>query len=453
MVFEPRGAGKSTYCSCVGPTHVMGECPGTRILLTSHDAELAKRNGRKARNIVRQPRYQRLFNTELSKDSGAADRWQLTNGSEYAAFGMGGGAVGFRADGLVIDDPVKSRQAAKSEIERESTRTEYIDGLLGCLVPGGWVILVMTRWDAEDLAGGILPPDWNGESGMIECRDGKTWEVLCLQAKCETHSDPLGREIGEYLWPEWFEREHWVAFERNPITWNSQCQQRPRPIEGSFFTEAMLLEPTGLLDADGQPLYAPVAFPKMCDLVFATIDSANKTGVQHNGTGVVFWAWTSTPEGERKAVILDWDITQIEAASLKDWMPLVFRRLENLARICGARLGSVGAWIEDKASGTVLLQQAAHPENGWPAQAIDSKLTAMGKEERGLDVSKYVTAGDCRMAKYAYDKVVEYKEVTKNHLLGQILGFEMGLKDTTPTDLFDCFCYGLAISCGNRMGF
>ncbi len=59
-----------------------------------------------------------------------------------------------------------------------------------------------------------------------------------------------------------------------------------------------------------------------------------------------------------------------------------------LSRLCGARHGSIGVWIEDKNSGTILLQQAIRSQ--WPATAIDSKLTAMGKDERALSVSGYV---------------------------------------------------------------
>lgn len=211
---------------------------------------------------------------------------------------------------------------------------------------------------------------------------------------------------------------------------------------GSFFMEPSLL-------VDGKP----VPMPALCDMVFATVDTAIKTGKEHAGSGVVFWAFTSRPEGDKHAVILDWDLTQIEAASLQEWVPLIFRRLQNLAHICHARLGSIGAFIEDKASGTVLLQQGAHPQNEWPVHAIDSKLTAMGKQERGIDVSPYVHQGMCKISEYAYNKVVPYKGVSKNHLLSQVLGFYMGMKDDAPMDLFDCFCYGLALSCGNRMGF
>ncbi|MCH3723243.1 hypothetical protein LZB93_09960, partial [Campylobacter coli] len=81
------------------------------------------------------------------------------------------------------------------------------------LIPGGWIVLITTRWHEDDLAGRILPDDWKGESGLIRCKDGNDWEVLCIQARCEVDSDPLGRARGEYLWPEWFDRQHWAQFE------------------------------------------------------------------------------------------------------------------------------------------------------------------------------------------------------------------------------------------------
>jgi Metallo-beta-lactamase superfamily len=65
-------------------------------------------------------------------------------------------------------------------------------------------------------------------------------------------------------------------------------------------------------------------------------------------------------------VILDWDIDQIEGAVLESWLPSVFSRLEGLARLCGARMGSIGAFIEDKSAGMILLQQALR--RGMPAQ-------------------------------------------------------------------------------------
>jgi predicted phage terminase large subunit-like protein len=108
------------------------------------------------------------------------------------------------------------------------------------LVPGGWIVLIQTRWHEDDLAGSILPAGWAGESGLIPCRDGATWDVLCLPARADRLDDPLGRNIGDYLWPEWFDRAHWDQFERIARTWSALCQQKPAPETGDIFEAAWL---------------------------------------------------------------------------------------------------------------------------------------------------------------------------------------------------------------------
>ena len=151
------------------------------------------------------------------------------------ACGILGGITGNRAHGIVIDDPIKGRQQADSETVRKTTFAAYEDDLLTRLIPGGWVVIIQTRWHEDDLAGRILPADWSGESGDIACRDGNTWRVLCLQAECETMTDPLKRKAGEMLWPEWFDDKHWQQFRLNRRTWSSLYQQKPAPDAGILF--------------------------------------------------------------------------------------------------------------------------------------------------------------------------------------------------------------------------
>jgi len=76
--------------------------------------------------------------------------------------------------------------------------------------------------------------------------------------------------------------------------------------------------------------------------------------------------------GEIPLLVLDWNIAQIEGAVLETWLPEVFQTLEELARLCGARNGSLGAFIEDKNSGTILLQQAWAPANARPRDLTQS---------------------------------------------------------------------------------
>jgi hypothetical protein len=211
---------------------------------------------------------------------------------------------------------------------------------------------------------------------------------------------------------------------------------------------------------------APVEPPVRCEAVFATIDTATKTGKDHDGTAVVYWALirnniipvTSLPPNPNlrfsrySLVILDWDVRQIEGALLETWLPTVIDNLKAFAATHRANRGSLGAMIEDKASGMVLLQQAAR--RGLPATPIDSKLTSLGKDERAISVSGYVYRGLVKMSKHAFLKTMNYKGATQNHLRTQVTGFRIGNKDATRSDDgLDAFCYGVAIALGNPEGW
>lgn len=240
MVFMPPGSAKSTYASVVFPSYYLGTAPKRKVILASYGSTLARKMGRRTRSIINQPRYAGIFNTGLSAESRAAEEFTLTNGSEYMSGGILSGITGNRANGIIIDDPIKGREDAQSEVIREKTWDAYENDLKTRLIPGGWICLIQTRWHEDDLAGRILPEGWNGQSGKMMCRDGMEWEVICLQARCEVADDPLGRERGEYLWPEWFDRQHWAQFEQNSRMWASLFQQRPTPSDGDLFKPDMM---------------------------------------------------------------------------------------------------------------------------------------------------------------------------------------------------------------------
>lgn len=234
MVFMPPGSAKSTYASVVFPSRYLGRAK-RRLILGSYGDDLARKMGRRTRSIIKQKRYKGIFNAELSPESHAAHEFSLTNGSEYMACGLLSGVTGNRAHGIIIDDPVKGREQANSKTIRDKVWDAYEDDLKTRLIPGGWIVIIQTRWHEDDLSGRILPDDWAGQSGPVLCKDGNVWEVLCLQARCEVANDPLGRQYGEYMWPEWFDRKHWAQYESNPRTWNALYQQRPVPLDGDLF--------------------------------------------------------------------------------------------------------------------------------------------------------------------------------------------------------------------------
>jgi predicted phage terminase large subunit-like protein len=237
----PPGTAKSTFTSVVFPTHVMGRFPASTIIEASYGSDLPRKFGRRARAIVKQPQYRRIFGATLSAESSAADEWSLTSGSEFMGAGILAGLTGNRADGIIWDDLIKGREQADSDTIRNKTWEAYFDDLLTRKKPGAFEIGITTRWHEDDVAGRILPERYNGESGWIDGRDGNRWYVVCIQAECERSDDILGRKIGERIWPEWFPEDHFRPFKLNTRTWSALYQQRPAPQEGAFFKKEWLM--------------------------------------------------------------------------------------------------------------------------------------------------------------------------------------------------------------------
>lgn len=235
MVFMPPGSAKSTYTSVVYPAYAMGRRKGSRIILASYASGIAWKQSRRTRQIARSDKFRPIFDTALVAGNQSVEEWSMDNGSEYMAGGILAGMTGNRATDLIIDDPVAGRDEADSAQIRKKTREAYEDDLSTRLMPGGSTIIIQTRWHQDDLSGAILPIDWHGESGFIRGRDGLEWYVLCVPAIADRPDDPLGRQIGERLWPEWFTPEHFERFKANGRTWNALFQQKPTSDEGTYF--------------------------------------------------------------------------------------------------------------------------------------------------------------------------------------------------------------------------
>lgn len=163
----------------------------------------------------------------ISPDNQAAGRWETTAGGEYFAAGVGGSITGRRADLVLIDDPVRSREDADSETVRNRTWDWYRSDLYTRLKPDARIVLIQTRWHEDDLAGRLMAEMAAG---------GDQWDVVSLPAIAEG-GDLLGRPVGAPLWPEW-EDEAALAQKRRaigPRDWSALYQQRPAPEEGDYF--------------------------------------------------------------------------------------------------------------------------------------------------------------------------------------------------------------------------
>lgn len=329
MVFMPPGSAKSTYCSVVAPSYLMAKQAERRFILASYATPLARRQGRRARQIARSPAFGSLFGCSISTQTSAAHEWALTNGSEYLAGGILSGITGNRAHGIFIDDPMKGRQQAESETIRNTTWDAYNDDLLTRLIPGGFVVIVQTRWHEDDIAGRLLPKGYDGRSGMIRCNDGDDWEVLCLPAQCERADDPLGRKVGEFIWPEWFGADHWAPFMRSARTWSALFQQRPAPGEGGTFKRQWFRHRYG-------------AIPAAANICVHSWDTAQKDGERNDPTaGGVYRLGRGVP---------GYYLAEATAERLE--YPDLKRKVIAYAERDRPR----AVLIEDKGSGTSLIQ-------------------------------------------------------------------------------------------------
>lgn len=227
LVMMPPGSAKSTYGSVYFPEYFVGRNPQLSVIAASHTAELAERFGRRVRNGVDDVQFKLLFNVALAPDSTAAGRWGTNMGGEYTAVGVGGSVTGRRGDLIVVDDPVRSREDADSERVRNTTWEWWVNDLLTRLKPGGRIVVIMTRWHEDDLAGRLLE------------REPRRWKVIKLPM-IAVEGDPLGRVPGERLWKEWFTEEMVLQAQADPRSWISLYQQEPRPAEGAEFKRSWI---------------------------------------------------------------------------------------------------------------------------------------------------------------------------------------------------------------------
>lgn len=233
MVFLPPRHGKSWLVSHYFPAWYLGLFPDNRVILTTYEADFAASWGRKARDVLKE--YGKsVFGVEVNNKSSAANRWDIKNhdGGMVTA-GVGGPITGKGADILIIDDPVKNAEEANSQNYRDKIWEWYQSTAYTRLEPQGAVILIMTRWNEDDLAGRLLK--------KMQSVTSEQWEIINLPAIAE-EDDLLGRKPGEPLWPGRFDLK--VLNERKDTIgsyfWSALYQQRPQPSGGGLLKRSWL---------------------------------------------------------------------------------------------------------------------------------------------------------------------------------------------------------------------
>lgn len=245
MVFMPPRTGK-TEMLVRWLAWCLGRHPDWPMLYTSYAADLAWEKSGDCRSVVSSEEYAEVFGSKrlievmakaadvaLAKDSRAVQRWKIAGkrGGLQAA-GVGGPITGKGGALIVIDDPVKNRQEADSAAFRNSTWNWYTSTLRTRLEPGGRIVLVMTRWHEDDLAGRLL-------QRAADDPQADQWHVVKLAGLAKA-GDPLGRPEGEALDPDRYDRPALLQTKASigERDWASLYDQEPRQEEGNVFKSA-----------------------------------------------------------------------------------------------------------------------------------------------------------------------------------------------------------------------
>lgn len=235
MIFAPPQHGKSEIVSTRLPSYWLAHNPDMPVGLISYGASLAYRNSRNARAVFESPFYRNIFpEYEADLQNWRMSDWHLKGHRGYIiATGVGGPITGHGLGLGIIDDPIENWAAAQSDTRRETIWDWYHGTFLTRMWEGSCIVLMMTRWHEDDLAGRILKME--GEK-----KDGGKWEVLRYSALCDTRNpeeDVLGRSYNEALAPSRYSTDFLLGIKQSIAThvWNAEYQQTPTSPEGDFF--------------------------------------------------------------------------------------------------------------------------------------------------------------------------------------------------------------------------
>jgi predicted phage terminase large subunit-like protein len=363
IVAWPPRHGKSELLSHWVPIWVLSRWPDKRIVLASYEANFAATWGRKARNSIAE--HNADLPITVSRSSMAAADWEVSGGiGGMHTSGVGGAITGRGADLLIIDDPIKNAQESLSELQRERAWDWWRSTARTRLEPNGSIIVIMTRWHEDDLAGRLIA-------------DGtEDWEELVFPALAEPE-DLLNRAEGEPLWPERYDAPA-LDIQRvgsGPYWWNAMYQQRPTAEEG------------GIIKLAWWEYYRER--PGFSRVVQAW-DTAFKTGRENDYSVCV----TMGQSGDAFYVLDVWR-GRVE-----------YPELQRMAQVLFDRHHPRVVLVEDKASGQ-SLSQTLKRETSLPVVPV---MPRGDKATRAYAVTGYIEAGRVRLpeeAEWVSDFLIE----------------------------------------------
>jgi predicted phage terminase large subunit-like protein len=314
--------GKSELISYLAPAWFLGKYPQKKIIMGSHTADLAVNFGRRVRNLVGSESYKDVFpQVELQSDSKSASRWGTNFNGEYFAIGVGGALAGRGADLFIIDDPHSEQEAKTGRPDVFLPAWEWFQsGPLQRLMPGGAIIVVMTRWSKLDLTGQIIQQ-------MDRNEDVDPWEVIEF---------PAIKEDGTALWPEFWDVDELLAKKAalDIRYWNAQYMQNPVSEEGA------------LIKREWWKIWEKET-PPQCEFTIMSLDAAQEANNRADYNALTTWGVFFNEETNNYAIILlnaikkrmEYpDLKALVLEEYREWQPDSFM-------------------VEKKSNGSVLYQE------------------------------------------------------------------------------------------------
>lgn len=264
MIFMPPRHGKSQLASINFPAWYLGRNPDKEIITSSYSADLAQDFGYKTKELVNDELYQNIFDIKLKEDQKSKAKWLTNKNGSYTSVGVGGAITGRGANILIIDDPIKNREEAESQVYREKVWDWYRSTALTRLQSGkSAVILILTRWHDDDLAGKILQ------------EDPDSWTIVKYPAIAT--EDEEHRKRGGPLWEESFN--------------NEMLEKRKKEIGSYNFSALYQQTPVLAEDQEFKPDWIEYISQEEVDdkkcRHYITIDTAISKKAQSDFTGIV----------------------------------------------------------------------------------------------------------------------------------------------------------------------
>jgi predicted phage terminase large subunit-like protein len=387
-VHMPPRHGKSETVTVRFPLRWIERKPSDNVLVCGYNERFARKFSRRIRNMAKAKGL-------VAGDKSASDEWGTTAGGLVMARGVQNPPTGTGFNLIVIDDPVKRREEAESETYREKVWDWYTDDLYNRLEPSGRLVLVMTLWHEDDLGARAV------------ASEPERWTVLKL---------PAISDEGQALWPQRYTVEDLerirsvMAQNEGERSFEALYQQNPRPREGSLFKADWFSGTYKLI-----PSFKWVA--TFWDTALKAKEENDETACVTVGAGEDGYAYI------------------LRSASGRWETPAVGKFLVEQSRWLKGLYGDtyIGDYVEDKVSGTTLMQYLRTTNPDVPVIPI---VVEGDKVARAQGVTPMCEAG---RVLFPDPSIYPEGRVWAQRLIDNLLSFPLGKHD----DLTDVFVYGL----------